>query len=54
MNQGFKIEKNIYNEEAAISSGLNIMLTDKINLCDLLRIEYEEELRLELVAIYLK
>ena len=54
MLQDFKTGKKNYNEELIISAGLNIMLTDKINLCDLLRIEYDQELRIELSSVYLQ
>ena len=52
--QNLKHDKPVYKEEAVISAGLNVMLTSHINLCDLLRIDFTQELRMELVREYLK
>ena len=52
--QNLKQEKALYKEETVIAAGLNIMLTDHITLCDLLRIDFTQELRMELVRDYLK
>lgn len=46
--------KILYREEVVISAGLNIILTDQICLCDLLRVEFQQELRIELVEKYLQ
>jgi hypothetical protein len=43
-----------YNEVILESSGLNINLTDQFYLSDILRIEYDCELRKELMKEYLK
>jgi hypothetical protein len=48
------MKKIEYNEELVISTGLNIELNSKIFLTDLLRLEYSEELRFDLVCLYLK
>ena len=45
---------NRYNEVLLESSGLNINLSDEFYLSDILRVEYDCELRKELVKEYLR
>ena len=54
MSEKLKYSNNGYNEDLVVSMGLNVCLTDKITLCDLLRINYEKELRFEVARAYLK
>ena len=45
--------ENKYNEDFLLAAGVNIMISDKLCLCDLLRIHFDQELRQELFEEYL-
>ena len=48
------MDKSEYKENLVISAGLNIQLSDSTYLIDLLRLEYSQDLRMELAVLYLK